>query len=77
VVQQGQVFKLTAGGADGRNGFPASSEPIAPHCGRSVDVGTPTRRPSGKRKELISRELAKPSDGLEPSTPPYHVSGRY
>jgi hypothetical protein len=34
-----------------------------------VDVESPTRRLNGKRKELISRELAKPSDGLEPSTP--------
>jgi len=34
-----------------------------------VDVETQNRRQSEQQKELISRNFAKPSDGLEPSTP--------
>jgi hypothetical protein len=34
-----------------------------------VDAEMRTRRLPGKQKELISRNFAKPSDGLEPSTP--------
>ncbi len=52
-----------------RNGFPASSEPIARHGGRSVDVEAANRRRYSKQKQVICREIAKPSDGLEPSTP--------
>jgi len=37
--------------------------------GRSVDAKTEYCRLTRKQKELISRKLAKPSDGLEPSTP--------
>jgi integrase-like protein len=52
-----------------RQSFRASSKAVAAQRGRSVDVNPPTRRLGGERKELISRELSKPSDGLEPSTP--------
>jgi hypothetical protein len=37
-----------------------------------VDVEAKNRRQSGQQKELTSRNFVKPSDGLEPSTPPYH-----
>jgi hypothetical protein len=40
--------------------------------GRWVDAEMQNRRLTRKQKELISRNFAKPSDGLEPSTPPYH-----
>jgi hypothetical protein len=49
--------------------FEAAPEAIAGHGGRSVDAEMRTRRLPGKQKELISRNFAKPSDGLEPSTP--------
>ena len=37
--------------------------------GRPVDAETQSRRLPGEQKELINRNIAKPSDGLEPSTP--------
>ena len=37
--------------------------------GRSVDTEARTRREQSCQKELISRNFAEPSDGLEPSTP--------
>jgi hypothetical protein len=40
--------------------------------GRWVDAEMQNRRLTRKQKELISRNFAKPSHGLEPSTPPYH-----
>ena len=48
--------------------FQPSWEAIAASGGRSVDAEASDRRVTGKQKELISRNLAKPSDGLEPST---------
>jgi hypothetical protein len=47
----------------------ASSETNQPARGRSVDAEACSCRPCRQRKELISRHFAKPSDGLEPSTP--------
>jgi integrase len=55
--------------ASDRQRFEAPQEAIAASGGRSVDAETRNRRPLGKQKELISRDFAKPSDGLEPSTP--------
>jgi hypothetical protein len=49
--------------------FAASSETNSPARGRSVDAEDRSRRPCRQRKELISRNFLKPSDGLEPSTP--------
>jgi hypothetical protein len=60
-----------------RRGSPTSSEAIAARRGRSVDVGRHALRLCGRRKELISRELAEPSDGLEPSTPSYHCKSAF
>ena len=37
--------------------------------GRSVDAEARSRRPTRQRKELISRNFVKPSNGLEPLTP--------
>ena len=42
---------------------------------QALDAGwTPAvlRRPSRQRKQPLSGRNQKPSDGLEPSTPPYH-----
>ncbi len=36
-----------------------------------MDAEARSRRPSRQRKELISRNFLKPSDGLEPSTPSF------
>jgi hypothetical protein len=49
--------------------FEALSQKDSPACGRSVDAAARSRRPCRQRKELISRNFEKPSDGLEPSTP--------
>ena len=49
--------------------FKAEAEGIQHSGGRSVDVAARTRRHPSLRKGLICRENAKPSDGLEPSTP--------
>jgi hypothetical protein len=49
--------------------FAASSNAIAARGGRSVDAEARTRRHPGKRTGLFRRTCAKPSDGLEPSTP--------
>ena len=40
--------------------------------GRPVDVVTADPYLTRDQKELITREFREPSDGLEPSTPPYH-----
>ena len=47
-------------------------------AGRCVDVETKSRRQRCKRKRRLSRNFAKPSDGLEPSTPslPSRVPGK-
>jgi integrase len=52
-----------------RHGFQASRGRLSAGGGRSVDVEAATYRGEGKRKGLISRNFAEPSDGLEPSTP--------
>ena len=52
-----------------RQRFAALSEKNSPASGRSVDAETRPRRPCRQRKELISRNFVKPSNGLEPSTP--------
>jgi hypothetical protein len=44
--------------------------------GRSVDVEATTGRGRVTRKGLISRNFAKPSDGLEPSTPSLPLCSR-
>jgi hypothetical protein len=49
--------------------FTADPEAIAAGGGRYVDVEADTRRTPGERKQLISRNFAKPSIGLEPMTP--------
>jgi hypothetical protein len=54
-----------------RQRFPAAPEAIAARRGRSVDVEARTGRQHRKQKELISREIAEPSGGLEPPTPLY------
>jgi hypothetical protein len=41
-------------------------------CGRRVDVAAATCRPPGEHDHGLSRQNYKPSDRLEPSTPPYH-----
>jgi hypothetical protein len=46
-----------------------SAKAIPQGGGRSVDVEVAIRRPYSKQKQLICREIGKPSDGLEPSTP--------
>jgi hypothetical protein len=43
--------------------------PPAPPRGRSVDAAPCFCRLTRRRKELMSSDEAKPSDGLEPSTP--------
>ena len=52
-----------------QQGFKAPPSASTQVGGRSVDVETQNRRLARKQKELISRNFAKPSDGLEPSTP--------
>jgi integrase len=52
-----------------RHGFQASRKRLAAGGGRSVDAEATTGRDGSKRKGLISRNFAEPSDGLEPSTP--------
>jgi len=47
----------------------ASPDTTLSRGGRSVDVEAQNGRQSGQQKELISRNFAEPSDGLEPSTP--------
>jgi len=49
--------------------FRQPEEPAPATCGRPVDVDASRSRPACYRKELITREIAEPSDGLEPSTP--------
>ncbi len=49
--------------------FAASSTEESAARGRSVDADAHSCRLSRQRKQLISRNDAKPSDGLEPSTP--------
>jgi hypothetical protein len=46
----------------------ASQQAVPARGGRSVDARPRSRRPTRQRKKLISRNFAKPSDGLEPST---------
>jgi hypothetical protein len=52
-----------------QQGFKAAAEAIAARGGRSLDVEAQNRRQPGQQEELISRNFAEPSDGLEPSTP--------
>src|SRR5439155_9794498 len=52
-----------------RGGFQAPRNRLLASGGRSVDVEAKTGRDASKRKGLISRSFAEPSDGLEPSTP--------
>jgi hypothetical protein len=60
--------------------FEVASEKDSPARGRSVDAAARSRGPCGQRKELISRNFSEAlrrsrtvaSDGVEPSTPPYH-----
>ncbi len=47
----------------------APHEAIPEVGGRPVDAETRNRRPARNQKELISRNFAKPSIGLEPMTP--------
>jgi len=54
--------------------FTTAEEAVAPARGRSVEVEPRNGRQTRRQKELISRNFSKPSDGLEPSTPPYHFS---
>src|SRR5438094_8584712 len=56
--------------------FEVVSSKNSPARGRSVDAAARSCRFRRQRKELISRNFLKPSDGLEPSTPPYHRSKR-
>src|SRR6266536_285970 len=55
-----------------RHGLQTPPKPFSAGGGRSVDVVVRSRRAQRCQKGLISRSFAKPSDGLEPSTPPYH-----
>jgi hypothetical protein len=57
--------------AASRQRFQNPEEAFRQGGGRSVDVETRPRRQHRQRKGLIYREIAKPSDGLEPSTPLY------
>jgi integrase len=52
-----------------RHGFRGSRKRSSEGGGRSVDVEPTTGRDARTRNRLISRNFAKPSDGLEPSTP--------
>src|SRR5438477_890394 len=49
--------------------FEVVSSKNSPARGRSVDAAARSCRSRRQRKELISRNFLKPSDGLEPSTP--------
>src|SRR5207253_3511806 len=49
--------------------FEVVSSKNSPARGRSVDAAARSCRFRRQRKELISRNFLKPSDGLEPSTP--------
>ena len=52
-----------------RHEFQAARKAFAAGGGRSVDVELRSRHDQRCQKGLISRNFAKPSDGLEPSTP--------
>src|SRR5205823_14172706 len=49
--------------------FEVVSSKNSPARGRSVDAAARSSRSRRQRQELISRNVLKPSDGLEPSTP--------
>ena len=55
--------------ANQEHGFALKSAPASSSCGRFVDAAPRCCRLTRRRKELISRNFLKPSDGLEPSTP--------
>jgi hypothetical protein len=74
-VDAGWTPRAKAGNRGCCNAFPPSFDASAARRGRSVDVATPTRRLGGKRKELISRGLEKPSGGLESPTPLLTIKG--
>jgi hypothetical protein len=85
VIQQGQVFKLKAlaleravdaGWTSNRSRADAlrksDSKPYrgtTQRHGRSVDAEACPRRSCRQRKQLTSRNFAKPSNGLEPLNP--------
>ena len=52
-----------------QQGFEAPPSASSQVGGRSVDVETQNLRLARKQKELISRNVVKPSGGLEPPTP--------
>jgi hypothetical protein len=58
------------GKAAQQHDFALSYEKTAAARGRSVDAAPRFCRLIRRRKKLISRNFLKPSDGLEPSTPP-------
>ena len=60
-----------------QEGFEAAPRATPQAGGRSVDVEAENGRQSGQQKELISRNFAKPSDGLEPSTPSLPSNGNW
>jgi hypothetical protein len=57
------------GNIDANARFSLSTSATSPHCGRSVDAAPRHPHPNRRRKERLSRNFLKPSDGLEPSTP--------
>jgi transposase len=46
---------------------------LAVHGGRRVDTSTARRRHPSQQNKALAGENRKSSDGLEPSTPPYHA----
>jgi hypothetical protein len=68
-VDAAWTFDLHAPQANQEDRCGLSSAPPAPARGRSVDAAPRFCRLTRRRKELNSRDDAKPSDGLEPSTP--------